>query len=102
MSSLINVVGTAQGHVDEIERQSEQSVRDVVSTRVLTGERGDELGVGAAYGGYQISGWILALGKCTMDKPVLYMVCILAAGKMVIFPGVNVSLTKRAPFSAMK
>ncbi len=30
------------------------------------------------------------------------MACILACGKIVIFPGVNVLVTIRAPFSSIK
>jgi hypothetical protein len=44
----------------------------------------------------------LRIGK-ELDRgaiPVFCIVCKLAVGKTVIFPGVNVSLTTRAPFSS--
>lgn len=63
MSGHVDVVGTAQGHINEIEGQSEQSVRDVMCTRVFTGECGDELSIRAAYGKHKISDCSLVLGK---------------------------------------
>ena len=48
-----------------------------------------------------MNGKFLGKKKGTGCSPMLYIVCTLAAGKMVILPGVKVWLTTLAPFSSI-